>query len=364
MTLTAWVTSASGKYPVRVGRGLLAGIGPGLRAAGFRGRVAVVSDATVLEAWGPVLLLNLESSGFSPEVLSIVPGEASKTVSMAEVFWGRLIESGFGRGDLLLACGGGVVGDLGGFVAATFHRGMRLLQVPTTLLAQVDSSIGGKVAVDHRLGKNLVGAFYPPEQVVCDVETLATLPARERWNGLAEVVKVALVRDAGFVAELERDLETLADGPITEHVEAVVGRAARLKAEVVSSDERERGERMLLNFGHTLGHALEAATGYAGLSHGEAVVVGMKAATRLSRALGFLGPAEETRVLTLLSRFPHPLGLVKPSPEVVRAAALRDKKALGGELRYVVLRAIGQGAVERLPAERLDQAVELALEAL
>jgi 3-dehydroquinate synthase len=364
VSVTAWVTSASGRYPVRVGRGLLAGVGPGLRASGFQGRVAVVSDATVLEDWGPVLLLNLETAGYSPEVLSIVPGEASKTVSMAEVFWGRLIESGFGRGDVLVACGGGVVGDLGGFVAATFHRGMRLLQVPTTLLAQVDSSIGGKVAVDHRLGKNLVGAFYPPEQVVADVETLATLPPRERWNGLAEVVKVALVQDAGFVAELEEDLEALADGPVTERMEEVVARAARLKVEVVSADEREAGVRMLLNFGHTLGHALEAATGYAPLSHGEAVVVGMKAAVRLSRRLGSLGEPEEARVLALLERFPRPLGLLKPSREAVRAAAMRDKKGVGGTLRYVVLRAIGQGAVERLLPERLDEAVELALEAL
>jgi 3-dehydroquinate synthase len=364
VTVTAWVTSTSGKYPVRVGRGLLAGIGPGLRGAGFGGRVAVVSDATVLEEWGPVLLLNLESAGYSPEVLSIVPGEASKTVSTAELFWGRLIESGFGRGDFLVACGGGVVGDLGGFVAATFHRGMRLLQVPTTVLAQVDSSIGGKVAVDHRLGKNLVGAFYPPEQVVADVDTLATLPVRERWNGLAEVVKVALVRDADFLAELERDLESLAEGPVTERLEAVVAHSVRLKAEVVSADEREGGVRMLLNFGHTLGHALEAATGYAPLSHGEAVVVGMKAAVRLSRALGSLGEAEEERVLALLERFPRPLGLVKPKPEAVRAAALRDKKAVGSTLRYVVLRAVGRGAIEPLPEGRLDDAVGFALEAL
>lgn len=265
---TTWVNASTGKYPVHVGRGLLAGIGPRLRATGFRGRVAVVSDATVLEDWGPVLLLNLESAGYSPEVLSIVPGEASKTVSTAELFWGRLIESGFGRSDLLVACGGGVVGDLGGFVAATFHRGMRLFQVPTTLLAQVDSSIGGKVAVDHRLGKNLVGAFYPPEQVLVDVETLSTLPAREVWNGLAEVVKVALVRDAHFFAELEGELETLAEGAVNERTEAVVAHAARLKAEVVSRDEREGGERMLLNLGHTLGHALEAATGYGPLSTG------------------------------------------------------------------------------------------------
>jgi 3-dehydroquinate synthase len=364
MTVTSWVTSSSGRYPVRVGRGLLAAIGPGLRSAGFAGRVAVVSDATVLEDWGPVLLLNLESAGYTPEVLSIVPGEASKTVSTAEVFWGRLIESGFGRTDVLVACGGGVVGDLGGFVAATFHRGMRLLQVPTTLLAQVDASIGGKVAVDHRLGKNLVGAFYPPEQVVADVETLTTLPVVERWNGLAEVVKIALVRDADFVGELEGELEELAEGPVTERLEAVVARAARLKAEVVSSDEREGGIRTLLNFGHTLGHALEAATGYTALAHGTAVVAGMKAATVMSRRLGRLGPAEEARVLALLERFPRPLGLLRPSVEAVRAMALRDKKAVAGTLRYVVLRRIGEGALEPLPAERLDEAVHLALEAL
>jgi 3-dehydroquinate synthase len=361
---TTWVTSATGKYPVHVGRGLLAGIGPGLRAAGFQGRVAVVSDATVLEDWGPVLLLNLESAGYSPEVLSIVPGEASKTVSTAELFWGRLIESGFGRSDLLLAFGGGVVGDLGGFVAATFHRGMRLFQVPTTLLAQVDSSIGGKVAVDHRLGKNLVGAFYPPEQVVADVETLSTLPVRERWNGLAEVVKVALVRDGHFFAELEGELETLAEGPVNQRTEAVVAMAARLKAEVVSADEREGAERLLLNLGHTLGHALEAATGYGPLSHGEAVVVGMRVAARLSARMGLLGQAEEARVLALLGRFPRPLGLVKPPADAVRAAALRDKKVVGRALRYVVLRSIGQAAVEPLSGELLDEAVELALEAL
>ncbi len=361
---TAWVTSSSGRYPVRVGRGLLAEVGPSLRASGFHGRVAVVSDATVLEAWGPVLLLNLESAGYSPAVLSIVPGEASKTVSTAEVFWGRLIESGFGRKDVLLACGGGVVGDLGGFVAATFHRGMRLVQLPTTLLAQVDASIGGKVAVDHRLGKNLVGAFYPPEQVMADVEALSTLPPRERWNGLAEVVKIALVRDADFVADLERDLELLAEGPVSEQLEAVVARAAALKADVVSADEKEAGLRMLLNFGHTLGHALEVATGYASLSHGEAVVAGMRVAIRLSRRLGHLQDAEEKRALTLLDRFPRPLGLVPPGREALRALTLRDKKAVGGTVRYVVMTGIGQGAIEGLSPERLEEAVELAVEVL
>ena len=362
MTVTAWITAASGRYPVHVGRGLLAGVGPGLRSHGFVGRVAVVSDATVLEAWGPVLLLNLENAGYSPEVLSIVPGEASKTLGTADIFWGRLIESGFSRHDLLLAFGGGVVGDLGGFVAATFHRGMRLMHIPTTLLAQVDSSIGGKVAVDHRLGKNLVGAFFPPEQVVADVEVLGTLPERERWGGLAEVVKIALVRDAEFVGELERELDALAEGPVTERLEAVVARAARLKADVVSADEREAGLRVLLNFGHTLGHALEVATGYGPLSHGEAVVIGMKVATRMSRRLRRIGPEVEARVLALLERFPRPLGLAPPAREVVRAAVLRDKKGVAGTIHYVVLDAVGRGAVESLTDQGLEEALDLALE--
>jgi 3-dehydroquinate synthase len=364
VTVTAWVTSASGRYPVRVGRGLLAGIGPALRAAGFQGQVAVVSDATVLEAWGPVLLLNLESAGYSPEVLSIVPGEASKTLSTADIFWGRLIESGFTRSDVLIAFGGGVVGDLGGFVAATFHRGMRLIQVPTTLLAQVDSSIGGKVAIDHRLGKNLVGAFYPPEQVLADVDALGTLPARERWNGLAEVVKVALVADAAFYGQLENELETLAEGTVTGRLLEVVAHAARLKVEVVSADERETGLRMLLNFGHTLGHALEVTTGYQALSHGEAVVVGMKVATRISRRLGRLSETDEARVLALLDRFPRALGLKRPERAALRTAVLRDKKAAPGGVRYVVLEAIGRGAVDPLGTPLLDEALDLALEAL
>ena len=266
----------------------------------------------------------------------------------------------------VLALGGGVVGDLAGFVAATFHRGMRLVHAPTTLLAQVDSSIGGKVAIDHPLGKNLVGAFHPPARVLSDVSTLRTLPPRERWNGLAEVVKTALVLDSELFEELENALPALGRGESDDEGWAgVVGRTAALKARVVSEDELEAGPRMLLNFGHTVGHALEAATGHGPLGHGEAVVLGMRAAVAVSERLGRLNADEVQRVVQVLERFPRPPPVPRPEREAVRAALGRDKKAVAGKVRYVVLDAVGRGAVEpALPEELLSFAIDLALEGL
>jgi 3-dehydroquinate synthetase len=259
-----------------------------------------------------------------------------------------------------------VVGDLAGFVAATFHRGVRLVQAPTTLLAQVDSSIGGKVAIDHRLGKNLIGAFHPPVRVVSDVSTLHTLPVRERWNGLAEIVKTALVLDGELYEELETAIPVLGEGRADDAGWAgVVGRTAALKARLVSDDELERGQRMLLNFGHTVGHALEAATGHGPLTHGEAVVLGMRAATAVSERLGRIGPEQAQRVLALLDRFPRPPPLDRPSREAVRAAIGRDKKASAGKVRFVVLDGLGRGAIEpALSEDLLGLAIDRALEIL
>jgi 3-dehydroquinate synthase len=351
---------------VDVGAGNLRGLGAVLRSSGLEGRVAVVTDRHVESLWAGPLSDSLASAGYAPVVLAVEPGEGSKTLASADVLWGRLIEAGFGRSDTLVALGGGVVGDLAGFVAATLHRGMRLVHVPTTLLAQVDSSIGGKVAIDHRLGKNLVGAFHPPLRVVADVTTLATLPERERWNGVAEVVKTALVLDGSLFEELEVVVGLLGRGLLdSEGWMGVVGRTAGLKARVVSEDEHERGRRMLLNFGHTVGHALELATGHGPLTHGEAVVLGMRAAVAVSVRLGRLGAAEAERIGAVLDRFPRAEGVARPAPEAVLAAMGRDKKVRAGKLRYVVLDGIGRGAVEAtLSPELAELAVTVALESL
>jgi 3-dehydroquinate synthase len=360
------VRSRSGPYFVDVAPGLLERMMDDPAAAGLSGRVAVVTDSNLRPLWGERVRSGLSRAGVNAELLEIRAGEGSKTLAGADALWTRLITSGFGRADTVLALGGGVVGDLAGFVAATFHRGMRLVHAPTTLLAQVDSSIGGKVAIDHPLGKNLVGAFHPPARVLSDVSTLRTLPPRERWNGLAEVVKTALVLDSELFEELENALPALGRGESDDEGWAgVVGRTAALKARVVSEDELEAGPRMLLNFGHTVGHALEAATGHGPLGHGEAVVLGMRAAVAVSERLGRLNADEVQRVVQVLERFPRPPPVPRPEREAVRAALGRDKKAVAGKVRYVVLDAVGRGAVEpALPEELLSFAIDLALEGL
>jgi len=360
------VQSRAGAYEVEIGAGLLRGLAEDPSGAGITGRVALVTDSNVRRLWGDALRDALAGAKLAPVLLEVPPGEGSKTLRQADALWTGLIEAGLGRGDTVLALGGGVVGDLAGFVAATFHRGMRLLQLPTTLLAQVDSSIGGKVAIDHRLGKNLIGAFHPPVRVVVDVSTLRTLPVRERWNGLAEVVKTALVLDRELFEELETALPILGGGQADDDGWAgVVGRTAALKARLVSEDELERGPRMLLNFGHTVGHALEVVTGHGPLNHGEAVMLGMRAAVAVSARLGRLGPEETRRIEAVLDRFPRPPAVTRPPREAVRAALARDKKASAGKIRFIVLDGLGRGAIEpALPEELLGVAIDRALEAL
>jgi 3-dehydroquinate synthase len=360
------VQSRAGAYFVDIAPGVLASLVEDPPGTGITGRVAVVTDSNVRPLWGDRVREMLAGAGLDPVLLEIPAGEGSKTLAHADALWTRLIQAGVGRGDTVLALGGGVVGDLAGFVAATYHRGLRLVHAPTTLLAQVDSSIGGKVAIDHRLGKNLIGAFHPPVRVLSDVSTLRTLPVRERWNGLAEVVKTALVLDGELFGELETALPALGDGQADDEGWAgVVGRTAALKARLVSQDELERGPRMLLNFGHTVGHALEAATGHGPLTHGEAVVLGMRAAVAVSERLGRLGPEEARRVEAVLARFPRSPPVPRPGRAEVRAVLGRDKKASAGKVRYVLLDGIGHGAIDPgLPEEVLAFAIDRALECL
>jgi 3-dehydroquinate synthase len=331
-------------YDIVVGAGVLG------RAAGLlpgRARVAVVSQAPVAERWSGPLVAALEAGGAAVEVFLIDDGEQAKTLATVESLCRRFAAWGLLRGDAVVALGGGVVGDTAGFTAAAYHRGVACLQVPTTLLAQVDAAIGGKTGVNLPEGKNLVGAFHQPAGVLADVETLTTLPEREYRAGLGELAKYGFMGDAELTATLEAPASAAALAAREPDVlEDVVAKAAAIKAAVVSADEQERtGLRATLNYGHTLAHALETAGGY-GLLHGEAVAVGLVFATELAAATGRVDPGEADRCRSMLAG----LGLPTRAPDGFSADELlalmrRDKKASGG-LTFVLPRS--GGGLERV----------------
>jgi 3-dehydroquinate synthase len=328
-------------YQVEIGHGLLAA---GDWAAQVRGRHAlIVTDANV----APLYLARVQAAlaGKSVQAVVLPAGEQEKTLARFGELMAALAALGASRDVTVIALGGGVVGDLAGFAAATWMRGVRLLQLPTTLLAMVDSSVGGKTAVDLPSGKNLVGAFHQPAAVFADTATLATLPARELRAGLAEVLKYGAIADPGFFRWLEEHAEALLAGdPAT--LEQAIAVSCRHKAAIVARDETEQGERMLLNFGHSFGHAIETEQGYGGLLHGEAVAVGMLLAARLSSALGRAPAADAQRLQAALARF----GLPTAIPAGLAPAALLermrlDKKALSGALRLILWRGLGAAEV-------------------
>jgi len=345
VTAVRTVTVALGErsYPVHIGDGLLSESGNMLAALASR-RAVIVSNPTVASLHLDALRRALAIASVQSDVILVPDGEQHKDWSTLNEIHTRLLELGAERSTTLIAFGGGVVGDLAGFAAATYQRGIPLVQVPTTLLAQVDSSIGGKTAINHPLGKNMIGAFYQPRLVISDTATLATLPAREYVAGIAEIIKCGAVRDLGLFEWLEENMSRLlAREP--ETVAFAVSESCCIKAQIVASDERESGERALLNFGHTFGHAIETATGYDSWLHGEAVAAGMVLAAALSERVTGLAPADAKRLRALIER--AGLGRQPPSIEVDRWLELmaRDKKAVGRSTRFVLLTALGAGAV-------------------
>lgn len=329
-------------YPIHVGPGLLADAAHWRDA--LRGRHAlVVTNEVVAPLYLPRVLPVL--AGLRHASLVLPDGEAHKTLASAGRIFDALAALGATRDACIVALGGGVVGDLAGFAAACWMRGIDFVQMPTTLLAMVDSSVGGKTGVNLPAGKNLVGAFHQPRAVIADTETLASLPAREYRAGLAEVVKYGAIGDAAFLAWLEANAASLAARDPATLVAAIVA-SCRHKAAIVARDEQERGERALLNFGHTFGHALETAGGYGTLLHGEAVAIGMLLAARLSAALGRAPPADAARLGALLSALGLPCTL-PPGVDPQRLVALMrlDKKNLGGHLRLVLWRGVGAAEV-------------------
>jgi 3-dehydroquinate synthase len=324
------------RYPIRIGAGLLASDWTGH----LRGRdVLVVTDANVAPLYLARVMAKLDSHAATHHVLP--PGESEKTLARFGEVMASLAVARASRDATIVALGGGVVGDLAGFAAACWMRGIAFVQLPTTLLAMVDSSVGGKTAVDLPQGKNLVGAFHQPSAVIADTDTLATLPMRELRAGLAEVVKYGAIRDPDFFTWLERHVEPLlARDP--ETLAEAVERSCRHKAAIVARDEHETGERALLNFGHTFGHALETASGYGELLHGEAVAIGMLMAARLSAALGHAPPEDAERLSHLLARFGLPLfPRGETDPQQLLELMRLDKKAVSGKLRLVLWRGLG-----------------------
>jgi shikimate kinase / 3-dehydroquinate synthase len=333
-------------YSIHVGDGILPLLPVDLSQLGAGRKVAVLSHPPLLRRMGDRLLASLSAWGYEPVALTVPAGEPTKSLAVAASLYSRLARARCDRSSTVLAVGGGVVGDLGGFVAATYMRGIRLIQVPTTLLAMVDSAIGGKTGVNHAGAKNLVGAFYQPALTVADVQWLVTLPERELRSGLAEVIKTAVIGDAGLFDYLEQHLSAVLRRDTAALVD-VIARCAAFKARVVEADEREQSERRILNYGHTIGHAVEAATGFRRLSHGEAVAIGMAMEAGLAQRMGLAAPKAVERQNALLARagLPTHLGRVRRTA-VWRAIGL-DKKIRDGVLRCPLLVGIGEVAREQ-----------------
>jgi len=340
-------------YTIRVAPGLLAAAGKELDTLRLGRRLFVVSDTNVHPLYGPTLERSLRAASFRVDRLVLPPGEGQKSLTTLRRILDALVDSGADRSTTIVALGGGVVGDLAGFAAATWHRGVPYVQVPTTLLAQVDSSVGGKTGINLPAGKNLVGAFHQPTAVLADPSTLATLPPREYRAGLGEVIKYGMIRDERFFASLERDADPIIRRD-PDRLASIVTRCCRMKAEYVVRDELDRsGRRAHLNYGHTFGHAVETATRYRRYRHGEAVALGMVAASRVSADLGRLSETDRKRLLALLDRFGLPTSGVPSDPDQLLRLFARDKKTDEGRLRIVLTKGIGSASVSRSVPRRL-----------
>ncbi len=330
------VNLAERGYDIEIGAGNLAGVGRFLNDRGKISQAVIFTDTNVEEPHAVAVAEGLTQESIEVSIVALEPGEKSKSVDVAARLWEGMLELGADRKTVVVAVGGGVIGDLAGFIAATFARGLRFLQVPTTLLAQVDSSVGGKVGVNLLQAKNMVGAFLQPLGVLIDTATLATLPEREYRSGLAEVLKYGVILDADFFAELEADAARLIVRDSPTLVRAIA-RCCRLKADVVEKDEREEtGQRAVLNYGHTFAHAFEALTGYGELLHGEAVSMGMACAARLALRLGRVDEAFVARQQALIDALELPSKPPKLDREKVLATMMHDKKVEHGKLRFVL----------------------------
>ena len=334
------VRLGSNSYNIHIGSGLLAQTGRLLEENGFAGKLVIITNPIVKRLYGNALKQSLARDGFKVTVLQVPDGEEQKSLEVAGRLYNELSDFYAERTTPVLALGGGVIGDLTGFVAATYLRGVPLIQMPTTLLAQVDSSIGGKVAVNHGRLKNRIGAFYQPRLVISDVSTLKTLPTKEFNGGLAEVIKYAVISDNDFFTYLETNLDQIKS--VDERLlEEIVYRSAKIKAEIVEKDERDVGLRNILNYGHTVGHGIESASDFK-VEHGKAIALGMLAAARISNKLGLLDKTELVRLKSLIRRADLATELPALEVEKIIQAIRHDKKILRGKIRFILPKALGK----------------------
>jgi len=338
------VEARTGRYEIHCRWGAIDDLGPLMRDAGLRGAAYVISDQSVAERYGKRALASLEAAGFEAALHTFPAGEASKNLDIVREAYDWLLDHHAERSSTVIALGGGVAGDLVGFVAATYLRGVPFVQAPTSLLAMVDASIGGKVGVDLPRGKNLIGAFYAPRLVVQDTSLLKSLPPRSLREGFAEVIKHGFIMDPAMLDILERDAERLlaVEPQLTTEI---VARNAALKANVVTQDEHEGGLRMILNYGHTIGHAIEAVTGYANVLHGEAISIGMMAAAEIGCRIGVTPAAIGERQARLFERYDLPVRMSGVDVTAVIAATAHDKKAAAKKVRWVLLEDAGKPVI-------------------
>lgn len=339
-------------YDIEIERGLLPRLGEKIKTLLPKAeKAAVITDSNVGPLYASFLKKSLEKEGIAVTVLTFKAGEESKNLQTLGILYDGLAEAGLTRSDAVIALGGGVTGDMGGLAAATFLRGVAFIQIPASLLATVDSSVGGKVAVDLPSGKNLVGAFYQPKAVYIDPELLKTLPVRYLHDGLAEVIKYGCIRDRDLFVTLEKIHN---DAELLEHVDEIIETCCNIKARIVEQDEFDTGERMLLNFGHTLGHAVEKTFHFDRYSHGEGVGIGMVLLTRQSEKLGLTECGTADRLAALLQKFQLPVNVQMQQDEFLRAIVL-DKKKRGSSLTLILLRKIGESFLQKIEFEELKR---------
>ncbi|GAB4483286.1 MAG: 3-dehydroquinate synthase [Thermodesulfovibrionales bacterium] len=346
-------------YQIRIGEGILKDLGPALRPFGFSSRIGLVSNPTVYDIYGETVRTSLRDAGFSVVEIIIPDGEAFKNLATVGTIYGKLLEAKLDRRSCLVALGGGVIGDITGFAASTYMRGIDFIQVPTTLLSQVDSSVGGKTGVNHPLGKNMIGTFWQPRLVWIDPGTLRTLPVRELRAGMSEVIKYGIIRDADFFGFLETRRNAVMSLDM-DALSRIIGRSCEIKAEVVAGDEREGGLRAILNCGHTIGHAVETVTRYERYLHGEAVAIGMYLEARLASQTGFFDPGQLQRIGEMLDAY----GLPSELPDGIDIDAMLgamqiDKKTVRGALTFILPDRIGSVRIERgVPPDAVRKALQ------
>ena len=337
-------------YDIEIERGLLHHVGGRIKTLLPKAeKIAIITDSNVGPLYAPALRESLEKEGLATAELSFTAGEESKNLLTLGTLYNGLAEAGLTRSDAVIALGGGVTGDMGGLAAATFLRGVAFIQIPTSLLATVDSSVGGKVAIDLPSGKNLVGAFYQPKAVYIDPDLLQTLPERYLHDGLAEVIKYGCIRDKDLFAVLEKIQN---DAELLAHVDEIIEICCNIKARIVEHDEFDTGERMLLNFGHTLGHAVEKTFRFDRYSHGEGVGIGMVLLTKQSERLGLTEPGTADRIAALLQKFQLPVNVKMRQEEFLQAIAL-DKKKRGSSLTLILLKKIGDSFLQKVEFSEL-----------